>query len=160
MAIARKLCKGQPDGKRCRRWKNLTNEGYCEVCNNTSNSDNDGDSDEPCGMCPLNAQNDVAVASNDTNSNPDTQIQCDGCEDWFHASCAGSKDFIDYIGHDPPDGVDHSNGGLAIHLWLCSICVAKKATILTEVQSFLKKSVSALTAGTVASRPPTEDERT
>ena len=31
--IKRTLCKGVVNGKGCRRWKQLNDEGYCERCN-------------------------------------------------------------------------------------------------------------------------------
>ena len=84
--------------------------------------------------CTLNKPTDVETSSLD----PDTKVQCDLCEEWFHAAFAGSKDFIDFIGRDEPAGPGHNNGGLAVHLWFCSNCVTMKSILTGQIKEVLK----------------------
>ena len=137
MPIAkRSLCLGEKNGRKCRRWKNLNIDGFCEQCFSISANDNgeDYDDDELCGMCSQGGSSKETESSSD----PGMQIQCDLCDDWFHASCTGSKEFTDYIGMEPPSGLGESNGSMAINLWFCSICCLKKATFLKDFKNQMK----------------------
>ena len=77
MAISRKLCKGEPNGKKCRRWEDVNSEGYCPKCRNDPlmTRKTFDDLEDRCGMCPQQPKN-VDVDS-ETNSEPDIVIQCD-----------------------------------------------------------------------------------
>ena len=133
--IKRNLCKGE----KCRKWKHLNEEGFCEKCSTIIKDDND---DELCGMCPKTgldpSKDDEAAQASDL----DMKIQCDLCDEWFHAGCAGTKDFIDYISQEEPTGSDQSKGSLAVHLWFCSICVSHKKEFLKNLKCSLKSTLS------------------
>ena len=125
MAISRKPCKGRrPDGKRCRKWKDLNSEGLCPSCNNVSGGDG-ADVDERCGMCLSSPNNSNNV--DDSASKPNIMVQCNWCDEWFHDHCIGSSSFQSYIGQEPPpDESEHNNGSKALHLWFCAGCASQQ----------------------------------
>ena len=141
MAISkRKSCIGVKDGKRCRKWKNLSNLGYCEKCNPAPLDDADEDR---CGMCPKNDSVITNVENRDeavTDLTPE-MIQCNLCEDWFHSACVGSLDYNKFIGNEEPVGVGHSKGGLAVHLWFCGLCFSNYTDLLKNLKESFKTSV-------------------
>ena len=136
MAIAkRNSCIGVKDGKRCRRWKELNENGFCEKCNPAPLDESE---DDRCGMCP-----EAGNSTGETESELELEmVQCNLCEDWFHSACIGSKDYNDFIGREEPVGTDHSKGGLAVHLWFCGVCYSEYTDLLKTLKSSFKKSVA------------------
>ena len=155
MAISRKPCEGRrPDGKRCRKWKDLNSEGFCPTCSNVSGGDG-ADVDERCGMCPLIPN--IALDVNDSTPTPNIMVQCNWCDEWFHGQCIGTSSFQSYIGQEPPtDEGNHNNGSKALHLWFCAGCATKQKNIFKDIVTFLKKKSS---VGEVASRQLVDGER-
>ena len=145
MAISkRKSCNGMKDGKKCRKWKELNENGFCEKCAPASLVEDD---DDRCGMCPTNGENSTTKSGENstTKSDDDVEpemIQCNLCEDWFHSSCVGSKDYYEFIGRDEPAGTDHSKGGLAVHLWFCGGCYTKYTDMLNTLKASFRKSIA------------------
>ena len=125
------------NGKRCRKWKELNDDGFCSKC---SEQEDEKDEDERCGMCQDNEPVPANIATENSSADVDMKIQCDWCDEWFHASCTGTQDYVDYIGREPPAGEGISNGGLAVHLWFCAICVSEKSNILCDLKNSLKKA--------------------
>ena len=134
MAILKRiLCKGEEDGKRCRKWKQLNEDGYCDKCSNIAHDD-----EEPCGMCPTVSS--ATPTDAEANSpDPGMKIQCVLCDEWFHAACIGSKEYVEYIGREAPTGPEHdAKGGIAIDMWFCASCVSKKAIVFKDIKAVLK----------------------
>ena len=94
MAILKRiLCKGEEEGKRCRKRKKLNEDGLCDKYSNAADND-----EKRCGMCGI-------------------KIHCD---EWFHAACTGSKEYVEYIGREAPTGKDHGGKGDVVVLFrLC-----------------------------------------
>ena len=154
--LKRMLCKGQEDGKCCRKWKLLNEDGYCSKCSKTIHDDGE----ERCGMCPPNqvfdAPTDTATPSDgDSSPDPSMKIQCDLCDDWFHAACTGSKEYIKHIGREAPSDPKDANGSIAIDLWFCSNCVWKKSIAQNKIREILKMFLN----DTVASAPDSQDRK-
>ena len=136
MAISRKSCKGRrPDGKRCRKWKDLNSEGLCPTCSNGEGDTNI--QEDRCGMCPSSPS--ISAAVNDSTTKTSIMIQCNWCDEWFHDQCIGSSSFQSYIGQEPPpDEGNHNNGSKALHLWFCAGCASQQKSILEDIMSSLK----------------------
>ena len=152
MAISRKPCNGRhPDGKRCRKWKDLNSEGLCPTCSNGGGDANI--QEDRCGMCPSSS----SAAVNDSTTKTGIMIQCNWCDGWFHDQCIGSSSFQSYIGQEPPpDEGNHNNGSKALHLWFCAGCASQQKNIFDDIIDFLKKNSN---VGEVAGRRLVDGER-
>lgn len=126
------------NGNKCRKWKHLDANGYCEKCSTNTENDKEEEEDDVCGMCPLSSSQKKAPGHDVESSDTTMMIQCDFCAEWFHAACTGSKDYVDFISREEPSGTSHSNGCLAVHLWFCSNCHKKEEAILKSLKNSIK----------------------
>ena len=124
--MARKYCRT----KGCMKWKNISTEGYCQVCKPTNDLATDTDAKDP-SIC-------VVCTAEVIDGNP--AVGCDACSRWYHADCAGPPELHKLLQYYSGVTTNTGNEGNEIDpskvigdlKWFCKECNSENEKCLNK----------------------------